>query len=341
MCFASLWRRALGVALGLGSIFACSADRVETSPPQVAPAPKCVPAPASTEKVVVRNDYGTLEGTLVVPEGCGPHPVALIIAGSGPTNRDGGESRMYRLLAEALAEHGVASLRYDKGGVGASRSAIPEPKDMRIEMGAHDAALFVKALGSDARLGAITVIGHSEGSLLAMLAAREAHIARFVSLAGAGRPIGTVLREQLARRITDAALLARAREIIDALERGDRVDDVPKELRAVFDPTVQGYLISWMKLNPADEIRSAPFQRVVVVQGATDVQVPLEDAKLLAAARPDARLVVIEKMSHVLKHAEDTTAPAQKRAYTDPSLPIVPELVTEISGLARGGDDRP
>lgn len=338
----STWCRAAGVvfAIGVGSMTACGADRVTASFARESP-PSCVPTAASTESLVVANDYGTLEGTLVVPEGCGPRPVALIIAGSGATNRDGDPPRMYRLLAEALAEQGVASLRYDKGGVGASRSAIPAEQDMRIEMGAHDAALFVKALRRDRRFGPITVIGHSEGALLAMLTAKETPIDRLVSLEGAGRPIGAVLRQQLARQIADPSLLARANEIIAALERGEHVDDLPKELQALFRPSVQGYLISWMKRDPAAEIRSAPFERGLVVQGSTDIQVSLEDAKLLAAARPDARLVVIEKMNHVLKQADGMTAAAQKLAYTDPSLPIVPQLVSEIAAIARQGEVRP
>jgi len=345
MFLLSLGRRVVGVmvALGLGSLTACSGAEpgVEPAPsssastPPAPPAPPCTPSPASEEKVTVRNEHGALEGTLVVPEGCGPFPVVLVIADSGPTDRDGNKPKTYRHLADELSARGVASLRYDKGGVGASAKAIGPVDEMTFEMGATDAALFVTALRGDARFSRLTIAGHSEGSLIAMLVAKRVQVDGFASLAGAGRPVGVVLREQLARNIRDAALLSRAREIIAALERGERVTDVPNELLELFHPNVQGYFISWMKYEPSAELKSAPFGKVLVAQGTTDVQISLEDANLLAGARPDAKLLVVENMSHTLKEARGTAAKDQTASYNDPSLPIVPELADAVATFAR------
>ena len=201
-------------------------------------------------------------------------------------------------------------------------------------MGADDAALFVKALRADRRVGKITLIGHSEGSLVAMLAAERAPVDAFVSLAGAGRPAAVILRDQLKNNLTDSALLSKADAILTSLERGERVADVPNELATLFRASVQGYLISWFKVDPADQLRKLPTGKILVVQGSTDIQIGLVDAERLASARPDARLLVVDGMNHVLK-AADTSAASQKDAYGNPNLPVVPELVRELTQFAK------
>ncbi|MBX3189189.1 MAG: alpha/beta fold hydrolase [Labilithrix sp.] len=295
---------------------------------------------ASTETISVKNARGALEGTLVLPSGCGPHPVALIVAGSGPTDREGNQPTLaaqpYRLLSQALVDRGVGSLRYDKAGIGASKSGAPSEADLRFEMGADDAALFVDALRADHRVSRVTLVGHSEGSLVGMVAARRAPVDAFVSLAGAGRPAGEVLREQLTKNLGDPTLRARALSILSSLERGERVDDVPQELAAIFRPSVQDYIISWLKYDPAAEVRALSAPEVLIVQGTTDIQVSVADAERLAAARADARLLVLDGMNHVLK-AVDASPAAQRDSYVNPSLPIFPELASEIAGFAAGG----
>jgi fermentation-respiration switch protein FrsA (DUF1100 family) len=301
--------------------------------------PACAAAPAVDETFTARNRFGAIEGTLVLPAACGPRPVALIIAGSGPTDRNGNQAMLaaqpYRLLASALAAHGVGSLRYDKAGIAASAHAAPSETDLRFEMGADDAALLVTKLRADPRVGAITIIGHSEGSLVGMLAAERVPVDGFVSLAGAGRPIAEILRDQLAKGLKDPALLTKANAIIASLVAGNTVGDVPKELAALFRPSVQPYLISWMKYDPTTELARIATPSVLIAHGTTDIQVPITDAQRLAAARPSAKLLVIEGMNHVLKAADASNA-AQQDAYTNPSLPVVPELVTGLVGTCVG-----
>lgn len=305
------------------------------SPPDTTP-----PCPeAASVDVTVENERGALKGTLVVPAGCGPFPAVVIIAGSGPTDRDGNQAAAglvtdsYRLLAEGLRDRGIASIRYDKAGIGASVSAAPRAeKDMRFEMGADDAALWVEKLRNDGRFATVTVVGHSEGSLLGMLVARRTEIDGYVSIAGAGRPIGDVLREQLASALQqDPALIETANAIIDQLEQGQPVEDVPPSLMNVFRPSVQPYVISWMKYDPAAELK-AMTAPALLLQGTTDVQVPVTDAELLAAARPDAELVIVEGMSHTLK-AATLSAASQNAAYTDPSLPVVPRVLEALEAF--------
>ncbi|WP_437962372.1 alpha/beta hydrolase (plasmid) [Sorangium sp. So ce119] len=300
-------------------------------------APAC-PEAASVD-VTVENARGALAGTLEVPAGCGPFPAVVIIPGSGPTDRDGNQAAAglladsYKLLAEGLRDRGIASVRYDKAGIGGSVSAAPRAEqEMRFEMGADDAALWVEELRADGRFATVTVVGHSEGSLLGMLVAARTDVDGYVSIAGAGRPIGDVLREQLAGALQqDEALLEAANGILDQLELGQPVEDVPASLMSVFRPSVQPYVISWMKYDPAAEIQALAAP-VLIVQGTTDIQVKVEDAELLARARPDAELVVVEGMSHTLK-AATLSAASQNAAYSDPSLPVVPRLLEALEAF--------
>ncbi|AUX19765.1 alpha/beta hydrolase [Sorangium cellulosum] len=297
---------------------------------------------AESAEITAQNEHGTLAGTLEVPAGCGPFPAVVILPGSGPTDRDGNNapggvaSNAYKLLAQGLRDRGIASIRYDKAGIGGSASAAPRAEqDMRFTMGADDAGLWVKKLRDDGRFATVTVVGHSEGSLLGMLVARTTEVDGYVSIAGAGRPIGDVLREQLAGLPDEDR--AKAYEILGQLERGERVADVPQTplFQSLFRPSVQPYLISWMKLDPAVEL-AAVAAPVLLVQGTTDTQVPVRDAELLAAARPDAELVIIEGMSHTLKEA--TLEPAsQQAAYTDPSLPVMPRLIEALAAFIPAG----
>lgn len=178
------------------------------------------------------------------------------------------------------------------------------------------------------------VVGHSEGALLGLLAARQAPIDGYVSLAGAGRAVGVVLREQLRRQLDDASF-AQADQVITQLEAGRIVTDLPDlpELAALFRPSVQPYLISWMSHEPTGELQQLEAP-VAILQGTTDLQVSTLDAQLLSAARPDAELSLIEGMNHVLKLASGDLA-QQLPAYTDPLLPVVPALLDLLAVFAQ------
>lgn len=290
--------------------------------------------PSAGEAMVqVDSPTGKLAGTLQTPDGCGPYPLVLIYPGSGPTDRDGNNlpklhTDAYKQLAAALAASGIASLRYDKRGVGGSLDALPpDLSSFTFDDEVGDAAEWAKTYVNDARFTGLTLAGHSEGSLFAIRVANQVPAAAVISLEGAGRNIGEVLREQLGKQLS-AALMAEANQIIDALEAGMTVDDVPPELASVFHPTVQQYLISWMKYDPAEELAKLD-QPILVVQGTHDIQVGVKDAQILAAANPKAQLSIIDGMCHTLKDAALTNA-AQQAAYTDPTLPLDAKLVSDV-----------
>jgi pimeloyl-ACP methyl ester carboxylesterase len=307
----------------------------------------CAIASAALSRVAgaAESDYqlhtatGTIDGTIDVA-GAARAPVVLIIAGSGPTDRDGNSamgltSDTYKLLAAALAQKGVASLRYDKRGIGKSAAASPPEQDLRFDTYVDDAIGWLRKLHSDARFSDIVVAGHSEGSLIGMIAAQHAPADAFVSLEGAGRPAATVLREQLKPKLPPE-LYAKADAIISSLQRGETVADVPTELNALFRPSVQPYLMSWFKYDPAIEIAKLHVP-ITVVQGTADIQVTMEDANALHRAAPSSRLVIVQGMNHMLKYAPDTSSQAAILAgYQNPSLAVVPQVVEAVAKAALG-----
>jgi len=288
--------------------------------------------PAAAEEIVLDTGNGTLSGTLERPAGARPAVCALIIPGSGPTDRDGNQAGLrndsLKQLALGLAQRGICTLRYDKRGVGASAAALVAESSLRFEDYVADAAAWIPRLARVGRAARVAAVGHSEGALVALLAARRGSVAAVVSIAGAGRPAAELIREQLRRLPGD--MPRRGEAILDELVLERPVRDVPAEFGALFRPSVQPYLMSWMRYDPASEAR-APGVPMLIVQGTTDLQVPVGEAKILAASNPLAALSLIPDMNHVLKRSppgED-----QRAAYTDPSIPIDPRVVEAIAGF--------
>jgi len=297
-------------------------------------------APGASE-VAVDVPGGRIEGTLLLPAkaAAGKVPIVLIVAGSGPTDRDGnsaglpGQNNSYRLLAEALAADGIATLRYDKRGIGKSKVATLKETDLRFETYVQDAASWVSFLRNDARFGTITVAGHSEGSLIGMLAARAARADAFVSIAGVARGAADLLRDQLRPKLTAAPeLLTASEDILTALQAGNTVEAPAAALAALFRPSVQPYLISWFKYVPSVELTRLTIP-VLIIQGTTDIQVPVSEAKALQAAKPEARLFIVGGMNHVLKSVSDPAK--QVASYSDPALPIDPDVPQTIGEFVR------
>lgn len=293
------------------------------------PAPKAI----VEDSAALVTLTGRVEGTLELPAHSLPVPVVLIIAGSGPTDRDGnsrvlpGRNNSLKMLAAGLAEHGIASLRYDKRGIAASRAAMTKEDDVRFDHFVSDAEGWIKQLRADPRFSTITVLGHSEGSLIGMIAAREANADGYVSIAGTGRNAKDIIAAQLAAQLPPA-VVEQSKQIMNKVELGEKVDSIPPFLAALFRPSVQPYLRSWFKYTPTAEIAKLTIP-TLVAQGTTDIQVSEEDAKLLANALPSARLLVVEGMNHVMKNAPPGRA-EQMPTYSDPTLPVVPKLIDDV-----------
>jgi pimeloyl-ACP methyl ester carboxylesterase len=277
---------------------------------------------------------GSLYGSLLIPAHSTPVPMVLLISGSGPTDRDGntplipGKNDSLKLLAQALVNHEVASLRYDKRGIAASVAAGRDESRLRFDNYIDDTTSWGEKLRKDQRFSSLVLIGHSEGSLIGAVAAQRIPADGFVSLEGAGRPAPDVILSQLRPKLSQGAM-TNVEELIAKLKAGETTRMAPPGLEGLFRPSVQPYLISWFTYDPVQEIRKLPIP-LLIIQGTTDTQLTLEDATRLVDANLKARLVMIDGMNHVLRRVPPGEA-RQVTSFRDPSLPIEPRLVHEIA----------
>jgi uncharacterized protein len=281
--------------------------------------------------VELARDEGVLNGTLLLPEV--ENPVLVVLhSGSGPTDRDGNQAGMtnnsLKMLAEALVGEGVATLRYDKRGLGGGISV--NEVDLRPRHFIDDLAAWVSWARADGRFGQVVLLGHSEGALFAKVVGVESDVDAVISLSGAGRPAGVILREQVSGQLP-AELAGDFERVLASLEGGELVDDAPAMLQALFRPTVQPYMREWLGMDPA-AIAASMTNPLLVIGGSTDVQVGRADFDRLAEATGNGQSVWIEGMNHVLKPVEGALA-EQVPSYMNPELELHPELVPTITGF--------
>lgn len=290
--------------------------------------------------VTLRTPTGDIYGTLSIPVNAQRAPIVLIIAGSGPTDRNGNSpmgvtASPYRMLADSLLQHGIASLRYDKRGVAESRKAMRSESELTFENYIDDAVSWIKWLREDKRFSRVIVLGHSEGSLIGMVAAGTGNADAYISVSGLADRADKTISKQLHLQMPQMA--DKADILFDSLDRGYRVHEPGGQMNMLFRSSVQPYLISWFKYDPSQEIKKLKMP-VLILQGATDVQVSVADAKALKQADPQATLVIIDGMNHILK-ASPADMQQNTAAYHDPGLPLKPELVTAIDNFILRKDD--
>jgi len=285
---------------------------------------------------------GILKGTFAAPDSVtATTPVVLILPGSGPTDRDGNSplgirAAPYRMLAEGLAAQGVASARIDKRGLFASAGAAADADHLVMADYAADAHAWIAALKQRTGASCVWLLGHSEGGLIALVAAKDPHdICGLILVSTPGRPAGDILREQLKANPANAPILDEALRAVDALAAGHRYNTtgMTPALLPLFRDSIQDFLIDEMSYDPAHLVATYAGP-VLVLQGTTDLQVSVADAERLAAARPGVRLVKLDGVNHVLK-----VAPAERSAnaalYADPFAPLAPGIVDAIAAFVK------
>lgn len=284
------------------------------------------------EKITLKTETGNIEGILRLPKSSEPIPVVLFIGGSGPTDRDGNQPMMQnnslRFLSEALYERGIASLCFDKRGIGESQKSGKEEKETILDDFVNDANSWVDLLQQQ-RFSEIDILGHSEGALIGMLVAKNNHnVNKFISVAGPGKKIGNIILDQIVEmKVID---IDTASYYIEQLEKGEFISNIPPNLNALFRPSIQPFLISTFKYDPP-QILSELRIPILIIQGTTDIQIPEKHAELLAQANIGAKKVLISGMNHVLKNCDTTDQQSQIITYINPTLLINEELVNVIT----------
>ena len=268
-----------------------------------------------------------IDGSLVVPNS-GSDQLAIIIAGSGPTDRDGNQnflkSNNLKKLAIALADNNIASFRYDKRIVKQIKTNTTDP-NIRFDDFVTDALDVVKYFKSKNEFKKIYIIGHSQGSLIGMLASIT-DVDGMISLAGAGQSIDNVIIEQVEK--TAPMFTADTKRVFDILRSGKTTTNYPPALASVFDISIQEFMMSWMKYDPAQVINELNIP-ILLINGTKDLQVEPDEAELLHAANKNSELKLIDKMNHVLFIIEGD-AQENAKSYNNPSLKISEELIKSI-----------
>lgn len=274
------------------------------------------------------NVNSLLNGTLLTPEGVENPPLLILIAGSGPTDRNGNQPMMQnnslKYLAEELSKNGLATFRFDKRIIAQMKAGTLDESKLSFDDFVADVENIVTYFKAD--FSKIYLIGHSEGALIGTLAAHK-NVSGLVTIAGAGRPIDLILQEQIGKQ---APYLVEEMRINFGLLREEKpIEKVNPNLISIFRPSVQNYMRSWLKYNPSEELAKLHIP-ILVVSGENDIQVPMSDGDLLYGANDQAEWVLITGMNHVLKIVPEEFA-ANIQSYNKTDLPVSEDLVKEIT----------
>ena len=224
-----------------------------------------------------------IDGTLLIPSDNQKSALAIIIAGSGPTDRNGNQNFLknnsLKKLAESLTNNGIATFRYDKRIVKQIRKGNVD-KDIMFDDFVSDAEDVINYFKEKETYSKIYVIGHSQGSLVGMLTAKE-NADGFISLAGAGQNIGDVIVDQVTKMAPK--LGEEAQKVVDKLKKGETTTEYPQALASVFSLDLQPFMINWMQYNPTEIISELKIP-VLIINGTKDLQVSEDEAQLLKSS---------------------------------------------------------
>ena len=272
-----------------------------------------------------------INGTLYLPENSSAKTkLVILIAGSGPTDRNGNQmgavTNFAKKFAVAVAEEGNAVFAYDKRMFAQMKSGEINEETMRFDDGIKDAKDIINFFKAQKKYSKIVVAGHSEGSLIGMVAA-QGNADAYISLAGVGNSADEIILEQISKQAP--MMKEEVQKNLATLKSGKTFTLENQMLASLFRESVQPYMISWFKYNPQDEIKKLKIP-VLIINGTKDIQVTVKELELLKAAKPDAKTAVIENMNHLFRDikGDDTE---NRASYTDANLQVMPELITVVN----------
>lgn len=291
--------------------------------------PLAIWAQTTEQELVIESVGVKIHGSLITPE-INNGKLLIIIAGSGPTDRDGNQKNMVnnslKMLADSVSACGSSTFRFDKRGIGASELKNFKEDDLTFDLYVNDVIAIINHFKKTNTYAKIYVAGHSEGSLIGMMAGLN-NADGLISIAGAGFPAGEIIGKQLAKQ--KESLKEMAQPIIDSLTQGFNPKNVDPILAKIFRPSVFNYLKSWFAIDPKIEIGKWE-KPVFIAQGLYDIQVEKEDAERLMQGNPKAKGVLYKRMNHVLKNLPENDYLLNMGSYRNPDLPINHDLIDDI-----------
>lgn len=330
------------------------------------------PFPYENEEVTYTSGGVKLAGTLTLPEGEGPFPAALLLTGSGAQDRDEAlfGHRPFAVLADHLARHGIATLRVDDRGVGGSTGDLGQTTLQELAQDALAGVGFLRGRPEVAK-GRVGLVGHSEGALVAAIAAnRSENVAFAVLLAGPGVPGHEILVRQ-------GELLLKAQGVtgddlkefqklqsaaIDLVRQGKQGPEAEAEARRLArgqlelltknqpmaagdldaaaeqaaKPLFTPWFRSFVAYDPRPDLRAIGVP-VLAINGALDLQVdpgqnlPAIEKALKEGGNPDVTVRRLEGLNHLLQPATTGAMDEYGRIETT----IAPEALELVSGWLR------
>lgn len=341
-----------------GSRLPLTLRRVDAAPEVRRPQTPEPPFPYATDTLRFANAEAgiTLEGTLSVPTSGGPHPAVVLVPGSGPQERDGTVAghKTLLVLADALTRRGVAVLRFDERGVGASEGVHRTATTADLA-GDVQAAVQALATRADVDTTQIGIVGHSEGGLIAPLVAnRSDRVAFVVLLAAPALPGREIILDQVDRlnaisgvdAPTRAVMQGTQERIFNALTREADSTAIARDLRRIMldvqgirekqiDSEIRRLMQPWFRYfiqyDPRPALRDLDVP-VLALTGSKDMQVAPDTnlavirQQLEAGANPPHTVRKLDGLNHLLQPAE-TGAPNE---YSRIETTIAPDALERI-----------
>ncbi|WP_159951560.1 alpha/beta hydrolase family protein [Polaribacter septentrionalilitoris] len=277
-----------------------------------------------SEEILIKNNTIELPGTLTYLE---PNkPLIIWVHGSGGVDRNGNQSKYIQQFREAINKHNIAFFSYDKRTTNPKNASILKKNGVVFSDFIDDVKKAVYYFKDDERFSEIILVGHSQGSLVAMLALDN--VDKYISIAGAGETIDKILIRQITRQ--NPIYGAITEKYLNELKETGAIKEVDPNLMSLFAKQNQPFLISWIQLNPLKIIKKVTVP-TLIVNGDKDFQVLVKDAENLKVAKPEAQLVIIKNLNHVLKHIDKDKN--NLNSYLSPDFPISKQLIKTVTNF--------
>ncbi|CAM1368197.1 conserved protein of unknown function [Tenacibaculum soleae] len=279
----------------------------------------------TTEEILVKNDGIQLPGTLSFTKD--KTPLIIWIHGSGGVDRNGNQPQYIKQFREAVNKQNIAFFSYDKRTAN-KNNIIFLKQGVLFNDFVLDAKKVVNHFKNDKRFTKIILVGHSQGSLVAMLALKD--VEKYISIAGTGETIDKTLIKQVTKQNEYFGKLTE--KYLKELKETGQIKNIDLNLRSLFAPQNQPFLSSWIALNPLKEIKKVKIP-TLIINGNKDLQVQVTDAENLKKSKPNASLVIIDNMNHVLKDIQKEEN--NIKSYYSADFPLSEKLIETIVSFVK------
>ncbi|MCH3884714.1 alpha/beta hydrolase family protein [Tenacibaculum aquimarinum] len=277
-------------------------------------------AQVKSEEILIKNEGVELPGTLRFSEE--KTPLLIWIHGSGGVDRNGNTPQYIKQFRDSINANNIAFFSYDKRTANKNNIVFLKQGVLFNDF-VLDAKTVINHFKKDNRFSEIILVGHSQGSLIAMLASENT--SKYISLAGAGETIDKTLIRQLSTQnpILGQSVKSHLKELMET----GTIKEVNPMLAGMFSEPNLPFLKSWISINPTDEIKKLTLP-ILILNGTKDLQVPVKDAENLHNANPSSNLVLIKNMNHVLKDIQKDQD--NLKSYYSADFPLSTTLIKTV-----------